>query len=832
MRPVLITDGIEVTEDAIWAWVQIPETSTYLLEEDELAQETMANSAALAALIPANTQWHLKVVWDRHRGQDYLAGWEGIDSVRAPLTQDYLELGAHRIDLNAEAGFFRRRIVLLGVAWKEEGRAAEQPGLRRRWARERGMRESLRLATRRLEMVRPEIMRWLNQAEASILRARAASASRIAWACAREMRRTIGLDLPESQLLTGGALVTLLNGQMDPTVGEDFVAVTDKVTQQTRYVSVLTAATNGFPVGELSLPGGEWLGSILTSVADVDASVRGIHYGHSGSVELLDAGRGLVRSQIREASAVGSAPLEALEAEQALEARRHEVQRRLDVQVTTHPRWVVSADTPGELSDRVTELRQHYAGTVELHRPHSIQDLLWQELMPGDVLRVPEFGQDQPMRTLAGSWFHGGSAVGDATGPYVAANLGSSPSPVQVHVVSRSQAHSTQPTTIAVTGRSGSGKSTLVLLLVMGALAEGAWVFLVDPKGDLAGVRSVAADLLGVTVQVVHVMDPGSSGMMDPMRFAPGIDEARRLTLDALLGALHPLDRSRGETVLEHAVDAVLQRPRGSWSAPAVIGELIATAGEHSAAATAREIGEVLRLRALQPSMRAVLGPASSESVPLMTSRGLVYLDMSGLGLPQHSPDPSRWSVAERCAMATYHTALAYASLQGRHVRELKKLLAVTELHLITAYPEGEALVRWVSRTGRANQLWMVLDSQAAVDMARVEGLLEQVVMTFAFAASGAAEQDAQAKLLRRNESGPSMRAALAELATGECIFRDRRGNLAPLQIDRLTRWVADGLSTTAGDDRADLLDSLAQTGQPGPVTSPVAEHSVAAEQE
>ncbi|MCO1575581.1 ATP-binding protein [Crossiella sp. SN42] len=795
-----------MTDQAIWAWVQIPTLSTYLLEDEQLAQTTMAHASALAALLPERAEWHLKIIWDRHRGTEYLASWEGVDSVRAPRADAYLALGAHRIDRNAEVGYFRRRVVLLGVRWPET-RPTGQHGLPRDLNPEPDPRHALQRAHKRLAEVEQAIGRWHRQMEASVLHAHPASASRIAWSYARELRRDIGLTLPEQQLLSGGALVSIAEGRMDPTRSEDYVVVTDRATGESRYVSVLCSATNGFPVAELSLPGGEWLGMILNDVPDVDVSVRGVHYGPSGSVELLGQARDVVRSQRREAAAVGEDPLEAAEAEAALVARRQEAQRRLDVQITCHPRWVVSAESPAELEERVSQLTKTYVGTVELHRPRAIQDLLWMELLPGDQSRVPEFAQEQPMRTLVGGWPHGGSTVGDATGPYLGENLGASPGPVQAHLVSRQGEHRTQPTTIAVTGRSGEGKSTLVMMLLLGALTEGAWALLVDPKGDLSGIVAVARDVLGVDVQVMRVMDPRCSGMMDPMRTARSADEARRFTLDALLGALSPGDRARGENVLENAVDAVLQRPPETWSSPAVIGELIAASGGDLAARTAHELGETLRLRARQPSMRAVLGPAAPDSVALMTGRGLVYLDLSGLDLPRHSPDPERWSVPERCAMATFHVALAYASVQGQRIRELKKVVAIAELHLITSYPAGEALVSWVARTGRANQLYLLLDTHVAADLLRVQGLAEQIVMAFSFAASGQSEQDAQAELLRRAESGPRIRAALSSLATGECIIRDRRGNLAPLYVDRLSLPIARALSTTAGDDRPDLID-------------------------
>jgi hypothetical protein len=342
------------------------------------------------------------------------------------------------------------------------------------------------------------------------------------------------------------------------------------------------------------------------------------------------------------------------------------------------------------------------------------------------------------------------------------------------------------------------------MLATLGALAEGAWALLVDPKGDLVGVIEVADELLGVPVQIIDVLDENAAGAMDPMRISPTADLARSLTLDALLGALSADDRRRGETILEHAVDTVLRWPRAAWSAPAVINELRTTPDDRGGGATARELGDTLALRAKQAHLRAVLGPLAQGAQPLLTGRGLVYLGLAGLDLPRHNPDPDKWTVAERCSMTTFRVALHYALQQSRNVRQLKKLVALTELHLITGYPEGKAFTEWLGRTGRALQTWLLLDTQAAVDLADLTGLIEQIIMSFAFQASGRAEQDAQAVLLHRPEPGPRLRQMQAGLGTGDCIMLDRNGRIAPVHWDLMAVWIQAALSTDAEDDTAD----------------------------
>ena len=56
--PLLITDGALVTADAVWAWAQVPIASTFLAEEDDLDQATIATARALAMVLPAGVDYH------------------------------------------------------------------------------------------------------------------------------------------------------------------------------------------------------------------------------------------------------------------------------------------------------------------------------------------------------------------------------------------------------------------------------------------------------------------------------------------------------------------------------------------------------------------------------------------------------------------------------------------------------------------------------------------------------------------------------------------------------------------------------------------------------
>ena len=306
---------------------------------------------------------------------------------------------------------------------------------------------------------------------------------------------------------------------------------------------------------------------------------------------------------------------------------------------------------------------------------------------------------------------------------------------------------------------------------------RGRRALLVDNKGDLSGMVEMAREVLGVTVQEIDILDPLCAGTIRPMRFAPGADEARTLTLDAMLGALSADDRRRGETVLEAAIDTGPRRPRTSGPAPAVIAALKNSAGANDPSAEGRasdrgNLGDAGE----NPATPRRLGELEARAGPLMTGRGLVYLRLDGLDLPRHTTDPAQWSVGAAGSMATLRIAFSYALLQSRRARAMVKAVALTELHLLTAYPEGRAFVDWFARVGRALKTYLLLDSQSARDLADMVALLEQILMAFCFQATGTAEQNAASRAAGRPDPGPRLRAAMAGLQVGQCVARDGTG--------------------------------------------------------
>ena len=94
--PLLITDGALVTSDAVWAWVQVPIASTFLAEEDDLDQATVATARALAMVLPPGVDYHLKVLPAPHTGAAYRRSLAGFEGVRSPAAKERLGRAPHR----------------------------------------------------------------------------------------------------------------------------------------------------------------------------------------------------------------------------------------------------------------------------------------------------------------------------------------------------------------------------------------------------------------------------------------------------------------------------------------------------------------------------------------------------------------------------------------------------------------------------------------------------------------------------------------------------------------------------------------------------------------
>ena len=807
--PTALADGVSHGPNGTWAWVVLPPRST-----DELNTTTLVGLTATAAndlrrLIPAGYQFHFKIQWGRWSGDDYFAEeWEEAQApYRRGLTEGgerYNDLCAGRIDQSA----FPRRMVLLGVRMDVEDVSRTATGVAKA-KKMIGSATDAQSAEQALASMMKRIRGFIDRMGESSFAARAATTQELAWSLRHDLRRTVDW-VPATAMATGGQVARLRSAQVVPDA--EHVEITTDT--GTRYLQMVIPTESGFPNNDLEIPGGEWLKKLDVLRGDDDdepapaaeVSIRGRNVPRIEAMKILRDALALTKEQKRTAAegVAQEVPDAIADSSEALRERIREVQTGAVGMLEDSPCWIVEADKLADLEDRTTRLIDFYGGMgISLWAPPNIQDLLWKETVIGDKRRVTEFTQFRPISTLVGAWFHGGSQFGTHRGSYLARNEGSTPGPVR-NRLSDAQMEGRKVTSVFL-GGSGSGKSTAVMLsIIPEVVVVGAWVALLDVKGDLGGAADVCEEY-GAEVTRVSTSEQ-ASGSMCPFRYVAQPGEAASMTVDNLTMLLPPFKAEAAEKHIRRAANQVAgYARRDDMSTAAVIDVLL---GSDDPAA--RDLGEELAELAKDSLARPVAGRPELPVRALPTTAGLVYFQFENLRWPGSQTRRADWKPGHRITMMLVQAVFNYMDYMAAQVKGIPKVLALTELHKITPFDIGKDLVGGIARTGRAQDTNLLLDTQACVELLSIEGLAEQVSEVYAFAVESADEADAQARFLGL-EPEQRIRNDQMARAQGACLARDRHRNLAPLKFDRLSSDIERALETKPARDHNPTTSGIAR---------------------
>ncbi|MFG1905119.1 ATP-binding protein [Kribbella sp. NPDC048928] len=792
-RLVAIADGLLVTERSAEAWFLISVANTDLATEGE--QDAALDAAvSAAATILGDRLSHLKVVWGRSTGQDYIdsvnghyrlgdhEGWaqtraDRIDEMRMP--ERYVALGVHLSDRDPRA------------TAQVRGSISDALGT-----------TSWRVSARELAHLDERVRKLARQLGSTVWRAHTAPAEVISWLISREMHRG-AVAAPRRGLITGASLARLTSGRVVPYT--DHLRIYDTRGQIAAYTTVL--AMTDFPE-ELETPGaGEWLRTLseIKAIDDdgdeidvtVEASVRFRVLTKKTARHLVDETRKSAKEQ-RRSAAKGTAEEtadEIVETERVMREVKRDINRSGLTLVEDHPRLLVSADTREDLEAYVDAVIAHYADRgITVAAGADEQRDLWLESLPGDQLRVPDLGHVRESTAFFGSWFWGGASIGDATGPAIGYLTGSTPGLVRFDAAAGSALG--DATTTLFLGRSGRGKTTAAMMGGLDSAFAGAWVPLLDLKGDAAGVSAVAAEY-GVPTAVIEITAQ-FSGAADLLRVLP-VDDALLQAPSQLMLLLPPHLRGAAEAPVMAATRAEIQSPDpSSWG---VIQRLCASDSE-----TVRTVGFALRDLVETGLGSVVAGPPSGLS-SLTTNPGLWVVQMPGLTLPSPESAPESWSPIERVGMACLRGCLAWMirTTGRREFRGRSKVVIVPEVHLLTKTPDGASFLDYIARVGRALGASLVLDTQDPASILKLPGLVEQITTLFAFSLRSREQVDSLLELLGRPQTAPyqtlvrgiNTAANGKSIRHGHCIMRDRWDEVATVQIDIPSQRVAALLRTT-----------------------------------
>ncbi|MFF2548371.1 ATP-binding protein [Kitasatospora sp. NPDC058063] len=822
-RYTALADGLIITDQHAEAWYVLGSSNTDLMSEGardaELDQAVSALSRTLSGM-----DCHLRVLWSPLHADDYLTEAESLFSAGDWPT--WVGLRVRRLE---QIGLPSRHL-LLGVRLAERsgggaGRAV-QDGL--------GI-GSASVSGRELTKLDAMSRRLGRRLEASPWKAQPASVELLAWMISREQHRAAPIPAPHHGQVTGAQLANLTRGRVLP--HPDHLEVVGADGEVAAWSAILTMT--GFPE-EMDVPGpGEWLRALaeisyvpepegddfdidsdaLILPVSPEASVRFTVRHKRDALKTVESARRLAKEQRRSAAqhSAEDPGRDIAETEDVMAGLTRDMRRADLTLVEDHPRLVVTSTVSlADLRARVDAVVSYYGGVgIEVGVAEDEQRELWLEAQPGDRLRVADLGHVRDAVAFCGSWFWGGAKVGDDEGPIAGYLTGSTPGPFRNDVTAGSDRG--DATTTAMIGRSGRGKSTAVMLSALDAAFRGAFTLALDFKGDLGGLV-VAAEKFGLPARLVET-GAKYAGFADLFTLLSGeAAERAQIEVPAQLGiAIPPHLRARGaETPIQRAVNAIVAAGQpATWR---VIEHLRGDADP-----LARETGDALHELAQTGIGAPFMGRPSEETIPLRPEPGVWVVQMPGLSLPDAEADREDWNVSQRLSVALMHSMLAFGVTTAgrRDLRGLRKLVAVPEVHVLTATREGSAFLSYISRVGRALGTSLLLDTQDPESLARLTGVVEQLTTVAGFQLTTASQQDALAELLGlpvdRHSRALIRSVGLlpdGEIRHGHCIIRDRRDQAATVQWDipswELRQWLDTSPKATAGDgDGAPSLDKV-----------------------
>ncbi|MEV5374884.1 ATP-binding protein [Streptomyces nondiastaticus] len=806
-RYVGLADGLIITETHAEAWYLLGSSNTDLMSEAARDAEQDQASSALARTL-AGYDCHLKILWSPLNAEDYRTEAETLFSAG-----DYAAWADLRVGRLEELEL-PTRMLLLGVRISERANQAKARG-------SRGVQDALGIGSTSVsqkELARLDALarRLGRQLETTPWKAQPATVELLAWMIAREQRRGTVLPSPDDKgMITGAKLAQLTRGRVLPY--PDHVRVLDQRGETVGWSAILTM--DGFPE-EMESPGpGEWLRSVaeITYVPELmddedagditalpvnpEPSVRFKVLHKRDALKQIDEVRRLAKEQRQSAAkhSAGETAQEIEETEETMTSLSRDMKREDVTLLEDHPRLIISSDVSLEdLRSRCDAVIGYYGGVgIEVSVAAEEQRELWLEAQPGDMLRVPDLVHTRTVGAFAGSWFWGGASVGDDTGPVIGYLTGSTPGVVRNDLTGGSERG--DATTTAFIGRSGRGKTTAMMLSLLDSGFRGSFVLALDFKGDMGGLVS-AGQRYGLNA---HLIETGSqfAGVADLFFLLSGESAERAQTeVPAQLGISLPQHlRMRGaETPIQSAVNEIIaEGDPATWK---VIERLRQSPDE-----LARETGDALYELSLTGLGAPFMGKPSGSSL-ITPTPGIWVVQVPGITLP--SPDDSRddWSVHQRLSVALVHSLLAYGiSMAGRKdLRGLRKVVAVPEVHVLTATREGSSFLQYIARVGRALHTALVVDTQDPESLASLTGLVEQMTTVFGFQLTTPEQQDAMAALLDLPKGAHTRQLIQAigvdvtqEIRHGHCIMRDRRFSSATVQFDVPSLEMLQLLNTT-----------------------------------
>lgn len=736
-----IADGLIVTDDRAVAWYAIDPVASQTWSDDELSDHIQKVISGTQNTL-AGRKCHIRVMWGELTSGGYSPGYLDEDGELTPWAQaraesiDSWHLPERRVFIGVD--IYERTTSIMNRALKN---ASDWVGANTRGIPEREY-DYLRTAVNKLGMMLGETA-W---------KARVAPVDSLTWMIASEFHRG-QVPVMTSQTFMGARLARLTRGRAVPF--PDHVRHYDSSGHEAEYTAHLALIE---APETMDVPGnGEWLLTLagisrlgvkgepdrVAVLPQADVRFRfmpqheAVKYARKIRVDATDQ-----ENDARKSSAGEAAPdvKEARVAAEELEADAKHGRVKL---VEWWAQLSVTETSREALAASIAAVKAHYAGqgiTVEVLTDE--QEPAWFQSMAGDRVRVDDFAQITDAEALFGSSFWCGSLAGEDTGPVIGYTTGATQRLVRLNPTEAP--YNGQPPGVFLSGVAGNGKTTVVQLLALDAADMGAWVPVLDLKGDLSsehgGIVKCAREF-GIPATSVDVSED-FAGSADQLAISP-LEDAQANAHDQLMMILPEQLQMAADAILREQIAALIES--GEERTTAHLLERMATSDSD----TTRSIARNLQSLGSGVYGAAIVGRRTASN-PLSTNPGVHLIRFPGMTPPPADTPMSSWTLMQRLQAAVLRGFLMWISQIAAtpDMRPLRKMVCVPESHLLLSSADGAAFFNTGMRMGRASGLVIAFDSQDTETTAAHTGVVEQIKTMFAFSQKTETQCAASAKML------------------------------------------------------------------------------------
>lgn len=444
---------------------------------------------------------------------------------------------------------------------------------------------------------------------------------------------------------------------------------------------------------------------------------------------------------------------------------------------------------------------------IGVEAPFGEQPSLFMEMLPGSKQLFDAFKVETDPRLLAGMMFSAKSQLGDDAGLFLGETMQGKP--VFVFPELASKAFSNVQTafhsiSMMVAGATGYGKSVLANLIVYLAVLNGAFGFIIDPKGDRKkwknGLPFIPKNQIGIWELGKDEQDKGT---LDPFRIAPNVASARTVATNIFSYLVNAQIGDYQYSFLSQAFKyAGKQNKPCVYYAIAYLKELYTEEKNEMNPEKYKSLDHlitVLDTFADEPLISLLISRPDQETRSLDIHKPLQILMVENLSLPKNDKDPAKYTITEKISTAILISITSFTQTFMMHgERTRHKIVLQDEASVLKKNDEGQRLLDFTIRQGRHFNTTLISGTQNASDYNSSD--VQNIGMKFCFAMKKTEEAKEMLGFFDLPATQENI-TTLKNLPLGHCLFMDNYGRTDILRVNPMFKQVLEIFDSSTKSD-------------------------------